>query len=126
MRMFRWLELILPGKIIQVSATISSLLLFVFPVQAQDSTAIIPFKESAKFTLSQLWLEDNPLPFQEFNNEIPERKSPSRAFFSSLLLPGTGEAYVGEYTQSKIFIGIEHRCLRGTIVGYYPLMQTRR
>jgi hypothetical protein len=77
------------------------------PVQAQDSTVIIPFKESAKYTLSQLWLEDNSLPFQEDDSEKFERKSPSRAFFSSLLLPGTGEAYVGEYTQSKIFLGIE-------------------
>ncbi len=28
-------------------------------------------------------------------------------FFSSLILPGTGEAYVGEKTQRKIFLAIE-------------------
>jgi hypothetical protein len=56
--------------------------------------------------LSQLWLENDYISFQE---EIanPERKSASTAFFSSLLLPGTGESYVGEQTQSKIFLGIE-------------------
>jgi hypothetical protein len=77
------------------------------PSPAQDSTISIPFTKNTQYTLSQLWLEKDNLPFQKEDTDTPERKSPSRAFFYSLLLPGTGEAYVGEKTQSKIFLGIE-------------------
>jgi hypothetical protein len=77
------------------------------PALAQDSTITIPFKESSRYTLSQLWLEKEKFPFQEEEMQHPEKKSASRAFFYSLLLPGTGEAYVGAKTQSKIFLGIE-------------------
>jgi hypothetical protein len=105
--MYKWWESILPGRRIQQIITLFSLLIFVLPVIAQDSTISIPFKEGSKYTLSQLWLEKDNKSFQEEDMDSPERKSTSRAFFYSLLLPGTGEAYVGEKTQSKIFLGIE-------------------
>lgn len=42
-------------------------------------------------------------------NPVParEKKSVSRAFFYSLLLPGTGEAYVGKTGYTKFFLSVE-------------------
>jgi len=97
----------LPGKKRQKLLILLILLVLSVPLAAQESTITIPFKESSRYTLSQLWLENNSLPFQEKDVKNLERKSASKAFFYSLLLPGTGEAYVGEKTQSKIFLGIE-------------------
>lgn len=36
-----------------------------------------------------------------------DRKSPVKAFFLSLLLPGLGEAYAGNYLRAGVFLGIE-------------------
>ena len=36
-----------------------------------------------------------------------DRKSPTKAFFLSLLLPGLGEAYAGNYLRAGVFLGIE-------------------
>ena len=107
MKTYRWWELILPGKVNQFLIIVFCLIFLVLPALAQESEISIPFKESANYRLSQLWLGNDNLPFQQEEMHSPERKSASRAFFSSLLLPGTGEAYIGEKTQSKIFLGIE-------------------
>jgi len=107
MKMYKWWELILPGKIDKFLLIILCLNMIAIPAMAQDSTISIPFKKGSQYTLSQLWLENNSISFQEEDIEKPERKSASTAFFSSLILPGTGEAYVGAKTQSKIFLGIE-------------------
>jgi hypothetical protein len=105
--MYKWWESILPGKIKQLLLVIVNLLILVGSSIAQDSAISIPFKEGSRYRLSQLWLEKDYIPFQEEEIDNPERKSASTAFFSSLLLPGTGESYVGEQTQSKVFLGIE-------------------
>jgi hypothetical protein len=107
MKMYRWWESILPGKKQQIFIIFICQLFFVLPALGQETTISIPFTDGSKYTLSQLWLERDNIPFQNEDMDIPERKSASRAFFSSLILPGTGEAYVGEKTQSKIFLGIE-------------------
>jgi hypothetical protein len=105
--MYKWWESILPGRNNQIITIFLILLIYTLPLMAQDSTISIPFTDGSQYSLSQIWLEKEKIPFQEEEVNHPERKSTSRAFFSSLLLPGTGEAYVGEKTQSKIFLGIE-------------------
>ena len=39
--------------------------------------------------------------------ELPEKKSVTKAFFLSLLLPGAGEAYVGKTAYTRVFLSIE-------------------
>ena len=108
MKMYKWLELILPGNRKGFFIALIGLLFLVSPTLAQEKPIVVPFGEKSKYKLSQLWLESESVTFQEEEKkEGPERKSPSQAFFSSLILPGTGEAYVGENTQSKVFLGIE-------------------
>jgi len=107
MKTYRWLGLILPGNRQVFFITLFGFLFLVSPVLAQEKSISIPFGERSKYKLSQLWLEKENIPFQEVEADGSGRKSPSRAFFSSLILPGTGEAYVGEKTQSKVFLGIE-------------------
>ena len=106
MKMYKCLELILPGSRQGLYIVLLGFLFFVSPALAQEKAISIPFGERSKYKLTQLWLEKENNYFQE-ESDKPDRKSPSRAFFSSLILPGTGEAYVGENTQSKIFLGIE-------------------
>ena len=106
MKIYRWLGLILPGDGQRFIITFFGFLFIVSPVLAQERAISIPFGERSKYKLSQLWLEKENISFQD-DADAPERKSPSKAFFSSLILPGTGEAYVGEKTQSKVFLGIE-------------------
>ena len=106
MKRFKWLELICPGKRPGFIAVIIGFLLLVSPVLSQDNPISIPFGEESKYKLTQLWLGEKNIFFPEPTNSS-ERKSPSKAFFSSLILPGTGESYVGNETQSKIFLGIE-------------------
>jgi len=106
MKIFRWLELIFPGNQDKFLNIFIGLLFFVSPVIAQEESVSIPFGERSKYRLTQIWLENENISLQKVT-ETPERKSSSRAFFSSLILPGTGEAYMGEGTQSKIFLGIE-------------------
>jgi hypothetical protein len=106
MKIFRWWELIFPGKWVEFLNIMIGILFFVSPVMAQEMPISIPFGERSKYRLTQLWLENENMSFENATDKT-ERKSSSRAFFSSLILPGTGEAYVGEKTQSKIFLGIE-------------------
>jgi hypothetical protein len=74
---------------------------------AQQDDLEIPYGLGLKLQADQFWdgREELLLPEEE---QMPfEQKSPSKAFFYSLLLPGTGEAYVGEKTQSTVFLAIE-------------------
>jgi len=43
----------------------------------------------------------------QFEDQQREKKSVGKAFFYSLLLPGMGEAYVGNSTYTKIFLSLE-------------------
>jgi hypothetical protein len=106
MKIFKWLGLILPGNRETFIIILFGLPFLVSPVLAQEKSISIPFGERAKYQLSQLWLENENVSIQD-ESDVPERKSASRAFFYSLILPGTGEGYVGEKTQSKVFLGIE-------------------
>jgi hypothetical protein len=106
MKIYRWLGSIFPGSRQEFLKIIIGFFVLVSSGIAQEKAISIPFGEGSKYKLSQLWLEGENISFQE-EADSPEKKSPSRAFFSSLILPGTGEAYVGEKTQSKIFLGIE-------------------
>ena len=49
-------------------------------------------------------LQENTIALQPLQKE---KKSVAKAFFLSLLLPGTGEAYIGETVYTKIFMSIE-------------------
>jgi hypothetical protein len=49
----------------------------------------------------------NKTPELQFDEEERETKSPGKAFFYSLLLPGLGEAYTGNTTYTKIFLSLE-------------------
>jgi hypothetical protein len=62
------------------------------------------------FVLSQKWtseLQSDPV----LNNTIPqvsgERRSVGKAFFMSLVVPGSGELYVGKKRQGRFFLGAE-------------------
>lgn len=106
MKRFKWLELICTGKRSGLITVIFGFLLSVSTVLSQDVSISIPFGEKSKYNLAQIRLVEKNIFFFEPMNRS-ERKSPSRAFFSSLILPGTGESYVGNETQGKIFFGIE-------------------
>ena len=105
--MYKCLELIFPGRFTASGFIILAVVFMVLPLKAQQSTAKIPFRQSSHL----LWDNINPditrLDIMKEQEVTFERKSPSRAFLYSLLLPGTGEAYVGETIQSKVFLGIE-------------------
>lgn len=109
MKMSRCLESMLPGKSMQYLLIL--VLLFTFnklPLMAQEDSLVIPFSDGSRMMLlSQNWAEREMTFTYEEEGTDPEKKSASRAFFYSLLLPGTGEAYVGEEFQSKLFLGIE-------------------
>lgn len=107
MRMYKCLVLTYPGNLMMMFRLFLVIFCFALPLKAQNGSIYIPYKESSQLLLNQS--DPSGWDLQVFNQEIQdiERKSPSRAFFYSLLLPGTGEAYVGEKLQSKIFLGIE-------------------
>lgn len=67
---------------------------------------------------AKLVLEDYQQPVQpKFSQEIAERKSPFLAGILSLLVPGTGEIYNGQYLKAGIFVAIEAAVI-GTAVIY--------
>ncbi len=107
MKMYKWWVSMYPGNYYKSMLVLLGWLLFTYPLAAQEYGISIPFKQSVQLGLSHIRMENNF--FQPFNEEsvVGEKKSASKAFFYSLILPGTGEAYVGEKVQSKIFLGIE-------------------
>ena len=107
MKMYKWSVSIYPGNQYKSLLLVLGCLLFTYPLVAQEAAIRIPFKQSTQLGLSAVQI-DNDF-FQQLNEEpvVEEKKSASKAFFYSLLLPGTGEAYVGEAFQSKLFLGIE-------------------
>jgi len=52
-------------------------------------------------------LSNNYDPEFQFEEQLKEKKSVGKAFFYSLLLPGLGEAYIGNTTYTKIFLSLE-------------------
>jgi hypothetical protein len=91
------------------TGSVSFIIWFILLTAAVSSieAQTVPFKEGTQYLSNQFWVEDNSDYSLQDKPEIKERKSPSKAFFYSLLLPGTGEAYVGKKTQSKVFLAIE-------------------
>jgi hypothetical protein len=107
--MFKCLELILPGKNQKFLIFLLTGLIFNhYQLYAQADSLIVSFSEGSRLLISQNW--DRSESNFNLNEDVSpdlERKSPSRAFFYSLLLPGSGEAYVGSEFQSRLFLGIE-------------------
>jgi hypothetical protein len=77
------------------------------PLMAQSDSLTLPFSEGSRTLFTFHWQEQITPSAGEEKTISYEKKSPSRAFFSSLILPGIGEAYVGEEFQSKLFLGLE-------------------
>jgi len=74
---------------------------------AQDEPVYLSFSEASRYRLAFQLDELTPAHLIPDKQPTFEKKSPSRAFFSSLILPGLGEAYMGEDFQSKLFLGLE-------------------
>lgn len=108
MKTSKCLESILPGNKLSF---LFILLIYISitdkPLFAQTDSLIIPFSEGSHILSSHKWVEPGTGGYFQEENTSLERKSPSKAFFYSLILPGTGEAYVGEEFQSKLFLGLE-------------------
>jgi hypothetical protein len=72
----------------------------------------IPFSESQKIK-SQLFMREGIMR-QDSKPELStrkfEKKSVAKAFFSSLLLPGLGESYLGHKNHLKFFFSVETLC----------------
>ena len=107
MKMFKCSVSLLPGRFAASRFIILAFLLLANLLPAQDDPVILPFSQANRYRLA-FQLEEITPPLLVPDEQITfEKKSPSRAFFSSLILPGTGEAYVGEDFQSKLFLGLE-------------------
>jgi len=89
----------LPGKIFGI-IFILILGTSLFGQEIKDQTLF----SKAKLSASQEPFQENSI---DLSPKPLEKKSVSKAFFLSLLLPGTGEAYVGRTVYTKIFMSIE-------------------
>ena len=81
------------------------ILLLIVPVKAQSSETNLTGNLSAD---SKILFEENnfeSLPQLSFQTE--NKKSPLLAGILSLVLPGAGEFYVGDYLKTAIFLTIE-------------------
>jgi len=72
-------------------------------VCAQDVTGLNLFSKK-KLTVNRSAFQEGSI---ELSDQKLEKKSVTKAFFLSLLLPGTGEAYVGKTDYTKVFMSIE-------------------
>jgi hypothetical protein len=107
MKLFKCTELIYPGRTGRVLLFILLIPVLYLPVRAQGDSLQLSFSDGRNYLIAQNW-DETLQPFrQPVNADQFEKKSPSRAFFYSLLLPGMGEAYVGEEFQSRLFLGLE-------------------
>jgi len=76
-------------------------------VLAQDKP-VIEFKNEDLIRINKLeQLSNSYDPEFQFEEQKREKKSVGKAFFYSLLLPGLGEAYIGNTTYTKIFLSLE-------------------
>ena len=96
-----------PGKCRKLHLLIFSIILYAIPLVAQEKSVNIPFRAGTRYQADLFWSDENIFIKSPEKLNFKERKSPSKAFFYSLLLPGAGEAYIGENTQSKIFFAVE-------------------
>jgi len=96
------MESTLPGKI-ELRALLLILLCSYAFLPAQDFNDPPPLKYN-QLSKTEPVIQDAAI---VSGNPVPEEKSVSSAFFLSLLLPGLGEAYVGETGYTKVFMSIE-------------------
>lgn len=73
-------------------------------MQLDDLETYQRLQEYTDFTLAGTGFDDFPLPTDVFNYSY---RSPGRAFFYSLLVPGGGQFYTGSKVKSAIFLGVE-------------------
>lgn len=73
-------------------------------LQSNDLETYQRLQEYTDFTLAGTGFDDFPLPTDVFDHSY---RSPGRAFFYSLLVPGGGQYYAGSKLKSTIFIGVE-------------------
>ncbi len=69
-----------------------------------DLSTYRQLQEYTNFNLTANSFDDFPLPSDIFNYSY---RSPGRAFFYSLLIPGGGQVYTGSKTKAAFFIGVE-------------------
>ncbi|MFH2055157.1 MAG: hypothetical protein ABIJ61_04295, partial [bacterium] len=73
-------------------------------LQANDLETYQLLREYTDYTLAGTGFDDFPLPDDVFNYSY---RSPGRAFFYSLLVPGGGQFYSNSKTKAAIFVGVE-------------------
>jgi hypothetical protein len=78
-------------------------ILLTVPLNAQEITSHSPINWNKNLYSPS---EQNFDSF-EFEPEKREKKSVSKAFFYSLLIPGMGESYVGKYGYTRLFLSLE-------------------
>jgi hypothetical protein len=107
MKMFKCLGSMYPGNMRRIVLTLLAVLSYHSTLLAQSESINIPFTEGTSYRLNHAWSEEEMFISSDKVQPTYEKKSPSKAFFYSLILPGTGEAYAGEDLQNKIFLGFE-------------------
>jgi hypothetical protein len=82
--------------------------------QTDEITLTGNLKMDSKILLSNSKLEEKPLNFVQEDNK--NKKNPVLAGLFSLILPGAGEFYTGDYWKTGIFIAIEAAVITTAIV----------
>jgi hypothetical protein len=92
--------------------------LFIFILLLYFSVNIFPQSQ-----LTGILKQDSRIAFEETKNIVPQfaipersRKSPMLAGLFSLLIPGAGELYAGEYLKAAIFLAVEAAVITTAIV----------
>jgi len=96
----------LRGKIMKI-IYLTILLIMSFNILAQEKP-VIEFKNENLLQLNKFDQLTNKYDDEfQLEEQSREKKSVGKAFFYSLLLPGLGEAYIGNTTYTKIFLSLE-------------------
>lgn len=103
MNRYKCMESTYPGKtgIFLLFILVSTHL--TFPLNAQEITS----SSLINWNTTHYPPSEQNLNSFEFELEKKEKKSISKAFFYSLLIPGMGEAYVGKYGYTRLFLSLE-------------------
>lgn len=100
---FRCMESMYLGRHYVLLVFLIGTLLMANQLNAQEAFNSSPIRlDSRKYS----WDENNRT-ILDFKNDKAEKKSVTKAFFYSLLLPGLGEAYVGRYGYTRVFVSLE-------------------
>lgn len=84
------------------------LLLIIFTANSfAQNVSLKELKHNSWSNYEKSYSLDKKSPALQFYETQKEKKSAGKAFFYSLLLPGLGEAYVGNTTYTKIFLSLE-------------------